>query len=215
MYCISILAHQWPMLKDKRTAQNKLNSKSNFDQKVVVAFERIAQALKVLAWDKGKSLRLNPTQSQLLIYLLDHPQREHTLSSIAKELNISKPSLSDTISTLTQRKLIYKTFREADIGHALVLTAEGEALAHEASDYINPLYRAIGELSEENKETLFTSLGNIIYQLHKQNILPIQRMCLNCNNYMLRDGQSYCRLLDQHLTVEALQIDCPDHQLLP
>jgi len=186
---------------------------NNIEQKIVQALERISQAMRILAWKASKELQLNPVQMQILVYLLQHTQRQNTISSLAKEFSITKASISDSVSSLASKNLIQKTFLNQDgRNFNIQLSTDGLKVAKEVSAYADGLSAVVNSLPLHSNQNLFSTLNKIIFGLHTQGIIS-QRMCMTCRFHEKHDGQNLCKLLEKILNINQLQIDCPDHQV--
>lgn len=185
---------------------------SGIDQKIVAAFERISQALRTLAWRTGKSLSLNPAQTQVIVFLHEHPRLSSKISTLAKEFGISNATMSDTIRLLEGRQLICKTYAvPGSKTFALSLSTKGKEIAIHASSYAQALQEALASLPLADHEQLLGSLSNIVLGLYQQGISPVQRMCQTCKFHDQINGEAYCHLLNQSLKKAEIQVDCPDH----
>lgn len=185
---------------------------SGIDQKIVAAFERISQALRTLAWRKGKLLSLNPAQTQVILFLHEHPRLSSKISSLAKEFGLSNATMSDTIRLLEARELICKTYAlPGSRNFVLSLSPKGEQIALHASGYAQALQQTLGLLPIADHEQLLSFLSNIVLGLYQQGISPVQRMCQTCKFHDQINGEAYCHLLNQSLKKAEIQIDCPDH----
>lgn len=183
------------------------------DLKIVAAFERISQVVRTLSWKTGKELRLNPIQSQVLVFLSHHDKEVSKISDLAKEFNISKASISDTISSLERKRLIQKAYTNEDARNINIeLTDEGRQAAAQAALYSHALIAAVNKLYPGDKQQLFSILADVIFDLHTSGIVPVQRMCRTCLHYDKHGEAHYCRLLARSLHAEQLQIDCADHR---
>ncbi len=198
-----------------RTSPFDLNQQNaHLESKIVAAFERVAQAFRVLLWQESKVLGLSPIQIQVLIFLLHHAAEKRKVSYLAAEFNLSKATISDTIKTLDQKGLLEKEYLPQDTrSYILHLSAQGEKLAQQAALFANDIQQPIDRLTLGEKERLFAQLTGIIDHLNKAGVISIQRMCLTCSFYVAhRNGMPhYCRLLEKALEQAELRIDCPEH----
>ncbi len=186
------------------------------DQKILIALERISQAIRILAWKTGKSLHLNPIQIQILIFLLQHSEENNKVSTLAKEFNITKASISDTVRALEDKNLIDKVSTTGDLRNFRIrLTAAGKNIAKKAMLYVTDVSSSIQKLPPEEKDKLFSILGKIILDLHAGGVIPVQRMCQTCSYHAIRNVQHHCQLLNCNLTTDRLQLDCADHKIKP
>jgi DNA-binding MarR family transcriptional regulator len=190
--------------------------KGSTADKVTFALERISEAFRVLLWEENRRNGLSPVQNQLLIFLLHHSGPLCSVSSLAAEFNMTKPTISDAVKVLEQKELVRRT---ADAHDARVfhfsLTARGRQTARKAELFATPVATAIAALPESEQEKMLFHLLQIIRSLYENGIIQQQRMCLNCAHYQpLKAGQFKCTLLNQTLAAANLRVDCPEHELL-
>lgn len=200
-------------------------NKSDFDlqhqnqhveSKIVASLERIAQAFRVLLWQESKTFSLSPIQVQVLIFLLHHSDEKRKVSYLADEFNMTKATISDTIKSLEQKKLISKGYELHDSrSYTIHLTEHGRDIAKKTSVFTQEIRTPIDRLHQDDKENLLLSLLDIIRHLNKSGVITIQRMCMTCIYYQpANEGQKhFCRLLNQQLHVKDLRIDCPEHEV--
>ncbi|HAO14339.1 MAG TPA: MarR family transcriptional regulator [Tenacibaculum sp.] len=182
------------------------------DSKIIVSLERISEAFRVLLWDEGKKNSLSPIQIQILIFLLFHKKEQCKVSYLAKEFNMTKATISDSIKTLHRKELIKK---ESDFNdtrsYTISLSKKGLVLAKESAIFTTPLEKAIGKLSPHKKEIILDGLLDLISSLNKVDVITVQRMCRTCNNYSFKNSTHYCKLLELELNKTELRVDCPEH----
>lgn len=187
----------------------------NTESRITAALERIANAFRVLLWNESKELELSPVQVQTLIFLLNHHESLCTVSSLAAEFGMTKATVSDVVKTLERKKLIEKIQDESDSrSFILRLTREGKSVAKKTALFSNALHAPIETMNRQEKEIILQGLLNIIHHLNKEGIITVQRMCFNCRFYETKEKGSkhYCRLLQKHLSVSALRLDCPEFE---
>ena len=93
---------------------NPEQQQHDISSKIVVGLERISEVFKVLLWEKAKKVGLSPIQIQLLLFIAFHKQELCNVSHLAKEFNITKPTVSDAIKILAQKEMILKDFSSTD-----------------------------------------------------------------------------------------------------
>jgi hypothetical protein len=71
------------------TTRSDSTGHDDVDSKIAVGLERLAQAFRVLAWDRAKANGLSPTQLQILVYLRHHPERERRVSALARAFDLT------------------------------------------------------------------------------------------------------------------------------
>jgi DNA-binding MarR family transcriptional regulator len=191
---------------------------SNTDSRIVAALERISQAFRILLWNESKGFSLTPIQIQVLIFLLNHDEHKRTVTYLAREFNITKATISDTIKTLTQKELITKEYHPEDTRSYIIhLTPKGKEIAQQTSLFTKELFYPIEKLNSEEKENFLLNLIGIIHHLQKAGIISLQRMCFTCMHYKPKHprGEHFCNLLNIKLESTELRIDCPEHEEKP
>ena len=187
---------------------------TNVDSKIVAALEKISEVFRVLLWAGAKEHKVSPIQLQLLIFLKYHRSDKHCkVASMAKEFNLTKATISDSIKTLEQKELIKRTPDANDSrSFTFSLTDKGEKVTGLVENFTGPLDGVISSLSIQQKEYLLTSVMDLIYRLNKEGIISTQRMCYTCGYYGGdRKEYHYCNLMKAPLTLDDLRLDCPEH----
>lgn len=199
----------------KESAFNLDTQNKSINSKIAVALERVSEAFKVALWNEAKEHMLSPIQMQILIFLAHHNAHQYCkVGYLAKEFNLTKPTISDAVKTLLQKQLVNKLADPIDTrSYTLELTEKGKNLAHKTSNFISPLKQPISQLSEKQKTDLYDALLDLIYKLTQSGIITIQRMCFTCQHFQKGTStkNAYCNLLKQDLPNSALRIDCPEH----
>lgn len=188
---------------------------TNIDAKIVVALERISEAFRVLLWEISKKFNLTPIQVQILIFLKTHREEFCTISYLATEFNMSKPTISDSIKTLVQKRLITKKIQISDTRSFIIkLTPKGYRITQYAILFMQTVENAVKPLPQNAKENIFISLLKTITQLNKSGIVSIQRMCFSCSFYVkkFKNRSHYCKFLNKKLHDSELRLDCNEHQ---
>lgn len=186
----------------------------SIESKIVASMERIAQSFRVLLWRESKEFSLSPIQVQVLVFLLHHSEEKRKVSYLADEFNMTKATISDTVSTLEQKKLISKEYLESDTrSYIISLTRKGKDIAAKTSLFTQEIRTPVDKLSQSEKENLLLSLLDVIQHLNKSGVITIQRMCSTCMYYerTANGRKQYCKLLNQQLHTTDLRVDCPEH----
>ena len=182
---------------------NPDHQERDVSSKIIAGLERISEAFKVLLWDKAKLLGLSPIQIQILIFIAYHKNEICNVSHLAKEFNITKPTISDAIKVLDKKGLITKEYSSSDSrSYSISLSETGTETIGQISDFANP------EL-----ESLFGTLSKLIYQLNTSGILSVQRTCYGCKFYSKESNRDYCNLLNKELLNKDIRLDCPEFEV--
>lgn len=192
---------------------NLENQNSNLDNKIVAGLERLSQVFRILLWNKAKEHSLSPIQIQLLIFIQHHSADKTTISYLAQEFNFTKPTISDAIKVLEQKKLIKKFTDSTDTrSYSIQLTTTGKKIVAETGDFANPLTTIIAKTSETDKIILWQNVSNLIIQLNKLEVISVQRTCFNCRHYAINNKTHFCSLLNQKLETKDIRIDCGEFE---
>lgn len=193
---------------------NLENQNGTLDNKIVAGLERLSQVFRILLWDKAKEHRLSPIQIQLLIFIQYHSSDKTTISYLAQEFNFTKPTISDAIKVLEQKKLIKKYTDDSDTrSYTIQLTKAGKKVVEETEDYTHPLTTIISKSTEADKKVLWQNISTLIIQLNQLEIISVQRTCFNCKHYGTQGKAHFCSLLNQKLEAHDIRIDCEEFEM--
>lgn len=185
----------------------------DISSKIVAGLERISEVFKILLWEKAKLVGLSPIQIQILIFIAYHKQELCNVSHLAKEFNITKPTISDAVKILDKKKMIIKDYSSSDSrSYTIQLSALGEKIVLQTNDLANPLKTQIDNLEYIDLDTIFTTLSQLIYKLNRNGILTVQRTCFACKFYQKNDNSDYCNLLKKELLNKDIRLDCPEFE---
>lgn len=193
---------------------NPANHLLNINSKIVASLEKLSEIFWILLQNAAKGHGLSATQLQLLLFIKFHPSpAQRRVAFMAKEFNVTKATISDSVKALEQKELIQRTLDPEDSRSSILsLTGKGQTLAAATENFTTPLDNAVENLSGEQKEYLLYSVFDLIFRLNKTGIISTQRMCYNCHYYSgNRNDQHYCNLVNQPLKLEDLRLDCGEY----
>lgn len=181
------------------------------EEKILSALERLHVATRSSLQKAGQQQGLSPLHARILHRLQSGPQ---TISSLAAEFRISKPTVSDSVAILLVRNFVKKHADESDgRSHKISLTETGIQQAELLGAYAAPFLQSVGQMDEKQKEALWGALLNLIKIMQAQGLIPLSGMCFTCNHYQeTNEGGGYCRLMQAPLAATELRIDCPEHE---
>ena len=183
---------------------NPKQQEKDFSSKIVAGLERVSEVFKILLWEKAKLVGLSPIQIQILIFNVSH---------LAKEFNVTKPTVSDAIKVLDNKGLIIKNFSSSDNrSYSISLSELGNDIVSQTNDFSNPLTKQVNSFSRSELESLFGTLSQLIYKLNRNGILSVQRTCYGCKFYEKNKKLDYCNLLQKELLRQEIRLDCPEFE---
>ena len=183
-----------------KSVVNPDQQQNDVSSKIVAGLERISEVFKVLLWDKAKTVGLSPIQIQLLIFIAFHKQELCNVSHLAKEFNVTKPTISDAIKVLAKKGIIVKDFSSSDSRSYLIqLSPLGHKIISKTNDFADPLKTQLDNFGQSDLEGVFKTLSELIYKLNSNGILTVQRTCFGCKFHKKIDSKDYCNLLEKEL----------------
>lgn len=192
---------------------NPEQQQKDISSKIVAGLERVSEVFKVLLWEKAKLVGLSPIQIQILIFIAFHKQNLCNVSHLAKEFNVTKPTVSDAIKILDKKGFIIKDYSTEDNrSYSISLSDSGNDLIAQTYDFSNPLKTQVDSFSPVELESLFSTLSQLIYKLNRHGILNVQRTCYGCKFYQKNEDSDYCNLLQTELMNHEIRLDCPEFE---
>lgn len=188
----------------------------DISSKIVVGLERVSEVFKILLWEKAKLVGLSPIQIQILIFIAYHKQGLCNVSHLAREFNITKPTISDAVKILDKKKMIIKDYSSPDSrSYTIQLSTLGKEIVLQTNDLANPLKTQIDALQQTDLDTVFKTVSELIYKLNRNGILTVQRTCFGCKFHQKNDTSDYCNLLKKNLLNKDIRLDCPEFEEKP
>jgi len=180
--------------------------------KIITGLERIGEVFKMLLWQKAKVYGISPIQIQILLFIPKKNPDLANVSYLAKEFNVTKPTISDAVRVLLKKGYLEKDYSPADKRrYNLQLSTAGKKLVEKLLDYRMPIVEEIAGMSEEELKVCFETISKLIYRLNQKGIIQVQRICFACKAY---DGNKkdthYCKLLEKKLLSQEIKLDCPE-----
>jgi DNA-binding MarR family transcriptional regulator len=187
----------------------------HLDSKIIAGIEKLSSVFRVLIWEQAKHLGLSPIQIQILIFLKYHSEQLATVSYLAKEFSLTKPTISDAIKILELKKFIKKNNSKDDTrSYTIQLSASGKKIIDQSEHFTEPFQKIIGKTSKTDKESFWKVISELIYRLNDTGLIQVQRMCFTCKYYKNKDQGHFCSLLQTELKNTDIRMDCPEHILV-
>lgn len=152
---------------------------------------------------------------RVLSWLYVGPPPVARSTTLARELNVADPTVSDAIAALIRKGLVVRTLDPGDRRrHDLALTRAGRKKATELARWTAPAEVATSRLDRAEAEQLLDTLLLVMAKLHDAQLLPVMRACSTCVQLetIQTDTRSYrCMFYDTPMTISDLRVDCADH----
>lgn len=180
------------------------------DEHLAQVLERLGEVARSLRWKQASDAGLSALQLRILGFIAEHPERPVGVAALAQELQVGRPTVSESVKTLVDQGYLQRKPDPGDArGHALHLRAAGRKLLRDAA----PFTDALADLPGPHKNALLLGSMRLLERLVDNGAVRVQRMCWTCRYYQGdRDGRHHCTLLRKDLKVPELRTDCPEHE---
>ncbi|OCP01928.1 MULTISPECIES: MarR family winged helix-turn-helix transcriptional regulator [unclassified Ensifer] len=178
---------------------------------------RVATAMRTEAWTAADAIGLNPTQLQILTFLVARGRAGMRVKQIAAYLGVSQPTTTDSINALLRKGLVEKRTDPSDArALSVAATPAGETAVRQAGQLASATEDAIASLSKLEQQDLLMHLVKIIRNLQTAGAIPEQRMCVNCRYFQphVHDDPKaphHCAFVDAAFGPAQLRVDCAEY----
>lgn len=187
------------------------------EHQFIAAIERLSAVLRSLQWSAAYAEGLYPLQLQVLMLCVARRGQALTPSSLAAELNVTAPTMSDTLAALERKGFIVRAPNPEDRrGVVVQLTAQGDRVLERIRRWDAPIRDALEQLSLSQRELGYEALLHLLKQLYHLGAITMPHMCFTCR-WLRYDERSvttpyFCQLLNIELAPLDLRVECPEHE---
>ncbi len=187
------------------------------ESKILNGLERLSEVLKSLLWEKAKKHGISPIQIQIILFVSNHHLDICNVSSLAKEFNVTKATISDAVRVLLKKQFLEKDFSPSDNRrYNLLITEGGRKIVYDLSEYSLPLTNSLANFNNQDLVSLYEAISKLIFQLNHIGIIQVQRTCFNCQHYQGdKKSQHFCSLLNEKLKSRDIRLDCKEFEKKP
>ncbi len=188
----------------------------SLDAKIVGALDRAGEALGVLARRAATAHDLSVTQLRVLARLYAGPPPEALTSQLARELDVSGPTVSDALAALRRKGLVERSADPADRRRQpLRLTASGHAAGAAVSRWTAPAEVATSGIPQADGEALLSVLLDVLARLEAAGLISVTRACTTCAHFSQDKAtgrpELHCGYFGSTLRPSDLRVDCAQH----
>ncbi|MEU7788009.1 MarR family winged helix-turn-helix transcriptional regulator [Amycolatopsis sp. NPDC049159] len=194
-----------------------LDGTADLDRRLADALERLGNGLRSLAQRTARGHGLSPLQQQAVLALARQPQGRREVAALAKESDVTTPTMVDAIAALERKGLVSRAPTSDGRRRVLSLTEAGDAIARELSTWDDPLTTALAGVPVAERAATLQTVLDVIGGLQRSGVLGAMRTCTTCR-FFGRDEHPdpavphHCHLLRTPLPRTALRTDCPEHE---
>lgn len=180
------------------------------DEHLAKVLERLGEVARALRWKQATEAGISALQLRILGVLAEHPERQMGVALLAEELQVGKPTVSESVKGLVDQGFLDRKAGGTDgRSHTLRLRAAGRKHAQG----MPPLSEAMATLPGSRKDMLLLAAMQLLEALVQSGHVQVQRMCWTCKHYRGdRDTLHHCALLKKDLVVQELRTDCSEHE---
>jgi len=188
----------------------------SLDAKIVAALDQAGQALGVLARRVAAARDLSVTQMRVLARLYAGPPPEALTSELARELDVSDPTVSDALAALRRKDLVEPSADPADRRRKILrLTATGHSVGAAVSRWTAPAEVATSGIPQADGEVLLSTLLDVLARMEAAGLISVTRACTTCAHFS-RDKATgrpvlHCGYFGSALRPSDLRVDCAQH----
>jgi DNA-binding MarR family transcriptional regulator len=192
----------------------------SLDAKIVGALDWAGEALGVLARRAAAAHDLSVTQMRVLARLYAGPPPKALTSELARELDVSDPTVSDALAALRRKGLVEQSADPADRRRKVLrLTASGYSAGLAVSRWTAPAEVATSRIPQADGEALLSALLDILARMQAAGLISVTRACTTCAHFS-RDKATgrpvlHCGYFGSTLRPSDLRVDCAQHAALP
>lgn len=186
--------------------------------RIADGLDKLAKVIRQQAWGEAWGRGLTPTQGQVLLSLIHHPEKRKTLPEIAADLCVSKVTACLTIQVLARKRLVRKERRKRVLDKLYVtLTPKGEEAASQATQWTGLLVPIIQTLPLAQQVDLHRALVRLLVTLQERKEIAVSQMCVTCAHFRANvhdnpDAPHHCELIGQPFGDGQIRLNCQEHQ---
>ncbi|BDV38564.1 MarR family transcriptional regulator [Methylocystis bryophila] len=172
-------------------------------------------------WTIAGAAGLNPTQVHALTFIAGRAEKGVRVGAIAAQLGVTQPTATDSIAALVRKGL---TTKEADPDDpravSIRITQGGRDVVRGIGLAITATERALEMLSPAEQNELLLLIIKTIRALQVAGAIAPQRLCVTCKYFRPHAHEDHrsphhCDYVDAAFGVEALRLDCAEHEAAP
>jgi DNA-binding MarR family transcriptional regulator len=189
-----------------------MTTRRELDRKFIAAIERLGRALRVARQQIATNHQISILQLRIIELLSDG--RARRVGELANELDVTQPTISDSLLALEEKRILNRTADPTDRrASVLSLTETGSDLAVQVALELSPLLDGDRTTSDDDQATALVVTLEEIRRLQANGTITVNRSCLTCQHYQppTPAETGSCLLLRQRLGSRDLRVDCPDH----
>jgi len=183
--------------------------------------DRICAVMRADQWTIAGTAWLNPTQLHALTFIAGRAEKGLRVGAVAAQLGVTQPTATDSIAALVRKGLLTKKADPEDPRAVSVqITPSGRDVVRGVGLVITATERALDTLPQEEQTELLRLIVKTIRALQIAGAIAPQRLCVTCKYFRAHAHENpsaphHCDYVDAAFGVEALRLDCAEHEPAP
>ncbi|MBP6997541.1 MAG: winged helix-turn-helix transcriptional regulator [Phycicoccus sp.] len=177
--------------------------------KLAAALDQLARARRLHRQGIATARGLSPLQLDILQALVAGGPSAGAVGSLARELGVSQPTMSDAVKALERKSLVARSTQAGGRPRGLLTVTDAGVTAAAFED---PVVAIARDLPDHLREDLLAATLAIIAGLLELGVITVARNCLTCSFHRHDAGGHHCQLLEIDLAPADLRVTCPDHE---
>ncbi len=175
--------------------------------------ERLSELLRMDSRQAGSAHGLQPVQIEVLHYLSICNRYSDTPMGVTEYLGHTKGTVSQTLKVLEKKGFLLKRPDKDDkrVAH-MKLSAKGKRLVEKSIP--TPMFlSACEDLGDDEQLKISNALKRLLTTILQANQMKSFGICSSCRyNHTTDDGNYFCNLVQQALSVDDIQLICKEHE---
>ena len=183
--------------------------------------DRICAVMRADQWTIAGTAGLNPTQLHALTFIAGRAEKGLRVGAVAAQLGVTQPTATNSIAALVRKGLLTKKADPDDPRAVSVrITPSGRDVVRGIGLVITATERALETLPQQEQTELLRLIVKTIRALQVAGAIAPQRLCVTCKFFRAHAHENpnaphHCDYVDAAFGVEALRIDCAEHEPEP
>ena len=186
-----------------------------YDEKIVSLLDKVFQIIRHIQWESNVKTGISPLMAQIMNFIKESPEDKRTPAKVAEELGVKRSTITDSLKVLIKKVYVKEMVNEEDKRYKILyLTEKGKKFLKDINlNYKKILENSVKSMKEKDKKIFFSLLIKFIADLNKRGILPIAKICLNCENFEGNKFKGtkkphYCKILKKRMSDFDLNVNC-------
>lgn len=173
--------------------------------------DKLLDVKRAFLWKVAEKHNLTALQIQILRFIQKcAPHGKVIANTIARELYVTRATMSVALAALEKKGLIQKTSAAQDKRtHYLSLAGRAEDILQETEEFSKALASHLSKFPKKSIRAVTVILTQLLALMQDEGIVDHVTMCINCNHCVRISKTSFqCELTGRTFSYDAVKIGC-------